>query len=122
MSPHPDRIRIEQLELLVRVGVLEEERAQPQRLTATLVLELPRGFEDLADDVARTIDYSAVCNAVHALCQRPPRRLLETLAEEIATGLLGQFPIHAIDIQLRKYILADTAFVAVEIRRERPRA
>lgn len=121
MTVNPDRIRIEQLELFVRVGLLEEERAQPQRLAVTLVIELPRRCEALADDITKTIDYFTICKAVHALCETP-RKLLETVAEEIATGLLLQFPIDAIDIQLRKYILPDTAFVAVEIRRERSRA
>src|SRR3954465_6744412 len=122
MTVIPDRIRIEQLELSVRVGLLEDERAQPQRLTVTLLIELPRRCDALDDDIAKTIDYFAVCQAVHALCQRSARKLLETLAEEIATGLLLQFPIRAIDIQLCKYILPDTGFVAVEIRRERPHA
>jgi dihydroneopterin aldolase len=122
MTVIPDRIRIEQLELSARIGLLEAERAQPQRLTVTLLLELPRRCDALEDDIGKTIDYFAVCEAVRALSQRSARKLLETLAEEIAAGLLLQFPIRAIDIQLRKYILPDTGFVAVEIRRERSHA
>jgi dihydroneopterin aldolase len=50
-----------------------------------------------------------------------PRLLLETLAEEIAAELLARFPLRAIDVDLRKYILPDTAYVAVQIRREQRR-
>jgi dihydroneopterin aldolase len=118
----PDRIHIEQLELSARLGVLDEERSRPQRLTVTLRLEPQREFDALSDDITNTIDYFSVCRAAQALCTARPRKLLETLAEEIATELLAQFPIRAVDIELRKYILPDTAFVAVHIHRERPPA
>lgn len=115
----PDVIRIEKLELFARIGVPETERAENQRLTANLVLEPIRGFHELCDELARTVDYAAVCEAVKAVSLARPRQLLETLAEEIAADLLAHFPLAALEIELRKYILPDTAFVAVRIRRER---
>ena len=42
-----DEIRIEELEIMARVGVPDEERAQPQRLTVSLVLQPPVNFGDL---------------------------------------------------------------------------
>jgi dihydroneopterin aldolase len=45
--------------------------------------------------------------------------LIETLAEEIAGLLLERFPLRAVEVELRKFILTDTAYVAVRIRRER---
>ena len=47
------------------------------------------------------------------------RALIETLAEEIAAELLARFPLQAVELELRKFILPDTAFVAVRIRRSR---
>ena len=44
--------------------------------------------------------------------------LIETLAEEIAALLLKNYLLAAVEIELRKYILPDTEFVAVRLRRE----
>jgi dihydroneopterin aldolase len=116
----PDQILIEALELSSFIGVPDEERAAAQRLTANLVLEPIRGFTALGDDIENAVNYFAVCEASKALSLARPRRLLETLAEEIAATLLTRFALQAVEVELRKYILPDTAFVAVQIRRERP--
>jgi 7,8-dihydroneopterin aldolase/epimerase/oxygenase len=113
----PDTIHIADLELSARIGVPDEERAATQRLTASLTLEPVRDFRALGDDLARTVDYFAVCEAVKALAAARPRRLIETLAEDIATYLLERFPLTAVEVDLRKYILPDTEYVGVRIRR-----
>ena len=114
----PDRIRIESLELSSYIGVPAEERAAAQRLTVSLVMEPIRDFRTLEDRIENTVDYFAVCEFVKALSLARPRHLLETLAEEIAAKLLTRFPLRAVEIELRKYILPDTAFVAIQLRRE----
>ena len=113
-----DCIRIESLELSSFIGVPGEERATAQRLTASLVLEPIRGFCALDDRIENAVDYFAVCELVKSLSLARPRHLLETLAEEIAGELLAQFPLRVVEIELRKFILRDTAFVAVQLRRE----
>jgi dihydroneopterin aldolase len=118
MRAMPDCIRIESLELTSRIGVPEEERAQPQRLTVSLVLEPIRDFRVLDDRLENTVDYFVICETVKALSLARPRLLLETLAGDIAGELLARFPLRAVDVDLRKYILPDTAYVAVQIRRE----
>ena len=42
-----------------------------------------------------------------------------TLADEIATLLLGRFAITAVEVELRKFFLPDAEFTGVRIRRER---
>ena len=115
----PDAILIEALELSSFIGVPDEERAAAQRLAVSLVLEPERDFRDLGDRIEKTVDYYAVCEFVKALSLARPRGLIETLAEEIAAELLARFPLRAVDVELRKFILPDTQFVAVRIRRER---
>jgi dihydroneopterin aldolase len=115
----PDTILIEQLELSTHIGVPDEEQAAPQRLTVSLRLEVARDFRGLGDDIARTVDYFAVCGAIKALAAERPRRLIETLAVEIAATVLRDFAVAAVEVELRKFILPDTAFVAVRLRRER---
>ena len=115
-----DRILIDRLELSSFIGVPDEERAAAQRLTANLVLEPIRSFSALEDAIGNTADYFRVCEAVKTLSLARPRRLIETLAEEIATALLEGFALRAVEVEIRKYILPGTAFVAVAVRRERP--
>jgi FolB domain-containing protein len=61
-----DRILIEDLEVHFRVGVSEEERARPQRLLITVEMETDVGAAAAADDLQRTIDYSAVASRLIA--------------------------------------------------------
>jgi len=116
-----DRILIDGLELSSQIGVPDEERATAQRLTVNLVLEPIRDFGALEERIENTVDYFAVGEFVKALGAARPRKLIETLAEEIASELLARFPLEGVEVELRKYILRDTQHVAVAIRRERPK-
>jgi phosphoglycolate phosphatase len=115
-----DEIRIEELELMARVGVPEEERARPQRLTASITLQPPHSFGDLGDDLARTIDYATVCEEVRRFVAGRQDRLIETLAHETAEHLLRRFDLTRIDLELRKFILPETRYVAVRVARAAP--
>ena len=117
---NPDRILIDSLEISSCIGVPDEERATAQRLTVNLVLEPIRGFTDLGDAIENTVDYFRVCEAVKAFSLARPRCLIETLAGDIAALLLARFALQSVEVELRKYILPDIAFVAVALRRERP--
>ncbi len=114
-----DQILIEELELTGRIGVPDEERSEPQRLTVSLVLEAGQGFRDLADDLARTIDYAAVCAELQAFVSSRQDKLLETLASTMAEHLLAKFALRRVELELRKFILPETRFVAVRIVREK---
>jgi len=114
-----DAILISQLELSARIGVPPAERAVRQRLTLTLTLIPARPLTALADDLANTIDYAAVCQTVRHEAESRPRHLIETLAEDIATLLLSRYPLQAVELDLRKYILPGTEYVAITLRRDR---
>lgn len=113
----PDVIHIEALEVRAHIGVPEAERAEPQRLTVTLTLEPLRDFRALDDQIAATVDYADVCDAVQILAAAHPRQLVETLAEEIATTLLADYPLRRAEVEVRKFILPDTDYVAIRIAR-----
>ena len=114
-----DQILIEELELTARIGVPDEERAQSQRLTVSLVLEPETDFRDLVDELARTIDYAAVCAEIQASSPTRQDKLIETLAHEMAEHLLAKFALRRVELELRKFILPETRFVAVRIAREK---
>jgi dihydroneopterin aldolase len=114
-----DAIIISQLELMARVGVPASERGAAQRITVSLRLMPVRGLAALGDEIANTVDYAAVCDAVRDEATRKPRHLIETLAEDIAALLLARFPLRAVEVEVRKYILHDAEYTAVALRRER---
>lgn len=115
-----DAILIDQLELQARLGVTDAERANAQRITISLRLEPNFSWAAIEDDVRRTIDYARVCERVKSIVAARARNLIETLAEEVASELLRDFPLRHVEIELRKYILPETNFVAVKIRRPVP--
>jgi 7,8-dihydroneopterin aldolase/epimerase/oxygenase len=114
-----DAIHVQELELFAKIGVPEQERAAPQRLAVNLTLYPSRGFSGLGDAVENTVDYCVVTRAVQEFASQRECRLIETLAEEIAELLLERFALRAVEVELRKFILPDTAYVAVRLRRER---
>ena len=111
-------IEIRGLELKARVGVPDEERAYPQRLLFDLRFAATDQPTDLCDEIGRTVDYHAVALRVAAIVEERPRKLIETLADDITSLLLGEFDLSWIEITIRKFILPNAEWVAVSIRRQ----
>jgi len=114
-----DSIIVSQLEVLAHVGVPAAERGAAQRLTVSLRLVPARGLAGLGDEIGNTIDYATICAAVRHETEGRQRRLIETLAGDVAALLLERFPLRAVEVEVRKYILPGTEYVAVSIRREK---
>ncbi len=114
-----DTIEIRRLHLITHIGVPDSERATAQTLWLTVRMVPDHGFDDLADDLSHTIDYHAVALGLQKLAASKPRRLIETLATEIATWLLEEWPLQNVAITLEKHILPDTECVAVHLVRGR---
>lgn len=112
-APVPDTIRIHDLEFTCRIGVPEDERALPQRLTATISLVPPCPFAAAAEDIARTICYDTLSRRLVALAQAEPTILLETLADKLATCCIREFGAVQATVELHKYILPNTSSVSV---------
>jgi len=112
-----DRIHIEQLELHGRVGVPDSERAEPQRLIFSVTL-WPK-IAELHDDIANTVNYSAVAERVKDFVGHHNYKLIETLAEETAAHLLAQFNLRKVAVEVRKFVLPDANYVSVTAVRER---
>jgi dihydroneopterin aldolase len=118
LPPSSDAIVVCGLELSSRIGVPEAERAEAQRLTVNLTLFPSGPWSDLSDDLARTVDYYALTRSVRQVAMGRPRKLLETLAREICDCVLTRFAVRRVELELRKYILPDTEYVAVRMCRE----
>ena len=112
-----DQIHIEQLEIFARVGVPEKERAIPQRLTVSITLWPKQDTRDSGDQIGRTVNYSAVAEEAKSFARDQSVNLIETLADRLATHLLGSFAIQEIRVELRKFALQDTKYVSVTVTR-----
>jgi dihydroneopterin aldolase len=115
--PH-DEIRIEELELMARIGVPDEERAGPQRLIVSLTLQPRYRFGELADDLSRTVDYAVVCKELRQFVSARHDKLIETLAHEMAEFLLRAFEVVRVELELRKFVLPETKYVSARVTRE----
>ncbi len=114
-----NEIAIRGLEILTHIGVPDEERSRPQKLLVDVVLVPVTAFADLGDDIALTVDYDAAAKRIRELAEARPRKLIETLAAEIAGMLVDEFPARRATVEVRKFILPDTEHVSARCSRER---
>jgi dihydroneopterin aldolase len=110
-------IVISELEVHSRIGTTADERSKPQRLTVNLSIVPRHGFTGLGDSIERTVDYVEVCEMVRTLSATGERNLIETLTEEIVREILAHFDVYSVEVELRKFILPDTRYVAVKLMR-----
>lgn len=117
-----DRINIRGLEIYAHIGVPDEERARRQKLLVNIGLKV-RSTADAAeaDDVALTVDYFQLSNEIKEVAAARPRKLIETLAEEIATAVFKHELVRDVTVEIEKFILPDTRLVSVEIKRKAPK-
>jgi dihydroneopterin aldolase len=118
-EPHPscDWIRIEQLEVSTHIGVSEEERGAPQRLTASISFWPNHEAGDLADKIENAINYSDVDEETKNFVRDQSVNLIETLADRLAMHLLKRFRIQKITVELQKFPFEDAKYVSVTITR-----
>ncbi len=118
-----DCVFLEGLRFYAYHGVNPEERALGQRFLVDVALAADLRAAGRGDDLARTVDYSAVYTRVRAIVEGSPRRLIEAVAEEVAAALLAEFPATAVTVTVRKPEVAlQGAFLGaagVRIRRAR---
>jgi dihydroneopterin aldolase len=115
-----DQILIEDLEVYGAVGVPAAERAQPQRLLISATLDHDFSAAARQDALGETIDYHAVVLRLKELAEARPRRLLETLAVEMAEMILTEFRPKEVTVEIKKFILPETRYVGVRVTRPVP--
>lgn len=83
-------------------GVLDFEQARAQPFEVDLEIEMDLAGAAATDDLARTADYGAVVRSVVTLVESESFRLLETLAEALATRVLEVSAADAVTVEVRK--------------------
>ena len=118
----PDRIALTGLRVRGHHGVYDFERRDGQDFVVDVTLEVDTSAAAKSDDVADTVHYGELAEALAAVVAGEPVNLLETLAERLATVCLADSRVTAADVTVHKpqapipHMFAD---VAVTIRRTR---
>jgi len=115
--PSSDRIHIEQLEVSTHIGVPDEERGAPQRLTVSISFWPYHEAGDMADKIENSINYSSVVEETKNFVRDQSVNLIETLADRLAMHLLKNFRMQKITIELRKFPFEDANYVSVTVTR-----
>ena len=100
-----DRLSVLGMRFLGRHGVLRDEKVTAQRFEVDVVLHADLSEAAERDDLAATIDYSAVFDLVRAIVEGPSFDLIEALAGAIAKAVLTACDptrVAAVEVRVRK--------------------
>lgn len=119
-----DRIHIRGIKLYGYHGALEEENRLGQTFMVDASIACSLQAAGSTDDLSKTINYAHAYEIIKQVVTGPPRKLIETVAEEICHKILQQHPrATQIQIHLRKLCIpavpAHVESVGVEITRRR---
>ena len=118
-----DRILLSGILVEGRHGVHPHEHAVPQAFSVDVEVGLDLAPAGNSDDLDRTVDYGAVDALVRDIVEHRSFRLIEALAEAIATAILAAYPVEGVVVRVRKpavVLNGPVEAVAVEISRSRP--
>ena len=114
-----DYIIIRNLEVWTHIGVPDEERKEKQKLQVSLSLKTYNVAKAAAaDDLALSTNYFAVSERTKEIAAERPRKLIETLAEDLAQKLIAEFGLAKLRVEIRKFILPDAEWVGIAIERK----
>ena len=88
-------------------------------MVVSLRFQITATFHSLDDRVERTVDYAVVATEVEKVVGTADTHLIETLILEIGDALMARFPMHRLQIELRKFILPNAGYVSVRLEKRR---
>ena len=117
-----DRIELRGLRVRGHHGVFDHERRDGQDFVIDITVWLDLDVAAASDDLADTLDYGGLAQRAADIVAGPPRQLIETVAGEIADGVMADERVHAAEVVVHKPgapIPLEFADVAVVARRSR---
>lgn len=120
-----DHISLRGLTVRGNHGVFEHERRDGQDFIVDVTVWMDLSVAASTDDLDDTLDYGDLAQRAAAIIAGPPRNLIETVAAEIAAGVLTDVRVREVEVTLHKPsapIPLTFADVAVTVRRARASA
>lgn len=116
-----DLVLIKELQLHCRIGLTEEERRNPQRLSLDLEIGISDwSGEDSPESLEQSVCYQSVTESLIKLAGSRKWVLLEAFISESIAMIFENFaPAKSIKILARKFVVDNTAWTGVEIQRNR---
>ncbi|MFT8783275.1 dihydroneopterin aldolase [Acetobacter syzygii] len=102
------------------IGVFPHEQGVTQRIRVSVHFGVDdrTDLEVGPDDLSRTVSYERVVQLVHRIVQEGHVRLVETLAERIASGVLADARVRVVRVRIEKLdVFEEIEAVGVEIER-----
>ncbi len=96
----PDRITLTGIQVNATHGVYASEKLAPQLFVVDVTCSLR--LRSQADDLATTVDYSALAQQVADVVSAGSVDLIETLAERVADACLAHPLVTAVDVTVHK--------------------
>jgi FolB domain-containing protein len=113
------KITIVDLEVSYRVGVTDQERAQPQRLLVTVDMSLDFSVAAVSDRMERTINYQAVADELLKFGEGRSWKLLEKLATNLAERVMTEYTPEEVMVEIKKFSIPQARYVSVSTSRTR---
>ncbi len=98
----PDKVLLKGMEFYAYHGVNESEKTRGQRFIVDLEMSADLGKASETDSLDDTINYSRVFRLVERIVEGPSRDLIETVAGEIASQVLQNFPTETVRVRVNK--------------------
>ena len=117
-----DQLAVRGIEVHAHHGVFDFERRDGQVFVIDLLLGIDTRPAAATDDLARTVDYGTLVDAVRTAVENDPVDLIETLAQRIADVCLAESQVDWAEITVHKPnapITTTFSDVALTIRRSR---
>jgi 7,8-dihydroneopterin aldolase/epimerase/oxygenase len=97
-----DRITLTGLRVHGRHGVYEHERVTGQEFIVDATVWLDFAPAAATDELSATLDYDDLAARAAQIVAGPPCNLIETVAARIATEVLSDHRVHAVEITIHK--------------------
>ncbi len=102
LGEHSDKIFLKGLAFYGHHGVSPHEKALGQRFIVDITLKCDARPAGLSDDLADAVDYVPAYSIVKEIVEGESRNLIESVAEEIATRILSQLNVSAVNVAIKK--------------------
>ena len=117
-----DRIELRGMSFQGRHGVREAERENPQEFKVDIKVDADLGDASRSDLLADTVDYTQLRAAAREVIEGPSRKLLESLAGEIADGIVSMPRVKKVSVRVVKRPASMQPIEGASVRIYRTRA
>jgi len=113
-------ILVQDLEIMMSIGVFDEEKQAPQRVIINIDLEIDKDTRSTSDNINEVISYADIVEKVTALSQEKHYELVETFAHDVASTCLTMGDqAQKVSVSIQKPDIINNANVGVSLTAEK---